>query len=89
MSIFNAVKDIDGETEREIKEFLKVQYFGDILVDVKIQFNPSMVISDDDSRNKMALDMVNSRLQMLSGQISHDIRDFLKEQINPREEDQL
>lgn len=81
MGIFN-LYDVEFEEEKEIKEFLKVQYFGDILVDVKIQFNPAMTISDNDSRNKIALDMVNHRLQFLAGELAHEIRETLKKNLD-------
>lgn len=73
-----------GEVSGEIKQYLKATVLGDVFVDVRVQFRPS--IEPYSSEDKMALDMVNARLRMLSGEISHSVREFLNEQLTSKDE---
>lgn len=69
----------DFEVNGEIKNYLKAQVFGDIFVDVKVEFRPSFRPHED--KDKMALDAVNARLRMISGEISHTVREVLEEKL--------
>lgn len=69
-----------GEVSGEIKNYMTAQIMGDIHVEVIVDFRPMWMPREE--KDKIALDMVNNRLRMLSGEISHSIREFLNEQLS-------
>jgi len=75
-----------GEVSAEVKNYMTATIFGDIHVEVNVEFKPSWMPHED--KDKIALDMVNNRLRMLSGEISHSVKEFLNEQLGKKEDKQ-
>jgi len=75
------------EVSGEIKQYMKTQIFGDINCYVKVEFKPQFMPRDD--KDKMALDMVNSRLQMVSGEISHIVEQTIRDRLHKLEAKEL
>lgn len=69
----------DFEMTGELKQYLQAQVFGDIFVDVRVEFRPRFQPSNPE--DKLALDIVNSRLRMISGEVSHTVREVLEEKL--------
>lgn len=71
--------DFDFEISGELKNYLQARVFGDMHVDVRIEFKPMWMPKD--VKEKMALEQVNQRLRYISGEIAHEVRETLQKHL--------
>lgn len=75
--------DVDFEVSGELKNYLQAKVFGDMFVEVKIEYRP--MFEPREPNDKMALDIVNQKLRYLSGEIAHEVRESLQKHLTSTE----